>query len=360
MCKFCFSHMSFIAIVHINNHVLRYVCINTRTLLPFFILHNNTRCRVEKTMFNFWFMSSSPSISPQLPIGLLTQELECILENSHRCSGHSLNTLRRRSWEPTGPGHPSGQTMGHDLPQGSVFQDKLLFRMCFPLRINASVCLCLLSPKLSMCERKQGKNGNSVQPVSNIAQTGNKRRLQWAGPLKCPLSKQNHSHIWFPYSKSTRVICPLWYEAENKEVTSQVAQWWRIRLPMQEMRETRVQALAWEDPLKEEMATHSSTITWKIPQTEEPGGLQTMGLQRVRHHWATEHTAQKTDRRFRRSFAKDSRHYIPLAATGPNLLVTQTPDNCGIHWDGRLSSRRSGISKEGLLQRSLQEYFWGC
>ena len=40
----------------------------------------------------------------------------------------------------------------------------------------------------------------------------------------------------------------------------------------------------WEDPLKEEMATHSSTITWKIPRTEEPGGLQTMGLQRVRHH----------------------------------------------------------------------------
>ena len=53
---------------------------------------------------------------------------------------------------------------------------------------------------------------------------------------------------------------------------------------MQEMRETRVQALAWEDPLKEEMATHSSTITWKIPQTEEPGGLQSMGSQRARHN----------------------------------------------------------------------------
>ena len=43
------------------------------------------------------------------------------------------------------------------------------------------------------------------------------------------------------------------------------------------MRETRVQALGWEDPLEKEMATHSSTIAWKIPWTEEPGRLQSMG-----------------------------------------------------------------------------------
>ena len=106
LCNFCFSHMSFIAIVHIKNHMHRCVCIKTRILLPFFILHNSTRCIVEKTMFNFWFMSSSPSISPQLPTGLLTQELECIPERSHRCSGHALNTLRRRSWEPDRPWAP--------------------------------------------------------------------------------------------------------------------------------------------------------------------------------------------------------------------------------------------------------------
>ena len=41
----------------------------------------------------------------------------------------------------------------------------------------------------------------------------------------------------------------------------------------------QVQSLAWEDPLEEEMATHSSSLAWKIPWTEEPGGLQTMGLQ---------------------------------------------------------------------------------
>ena len=47
--------------------------------------------------------------------------------------------------------------------------------------------------------------------------------------------------------------------------------------------ETRVRSLGWEDPLKKEMATHSSNLAWKIPWTEEPGRLQSMGLQRVGH-----------------------------------------------------------------------------
>ena len=49
------------------------------------------------------------------------------------------------------------------------------------------------------------------------------------------------------------------------------------------MRETQVQSLGWEDPLEKAMATHSSTIAWKIPWTEEPGRLQSMGSQRVGH-----------------------------------------------------------------------------
>ena len=47
--------------------------------------------------------------------------------------------------------------------------------------------------------------------------------------------------------------------------------------------ETQVQSLGGEDPLEKEMATHSSILVWKIPWTEESGGLQSMGLQRVRH-----------------------------------------------------------------------------
>ena len=50
------------------------------------------------------------------------------------------------------------------------------------------------------------------------------------------------------------------------------------------MQETWVLSLNWEDPLEEEMATHSSILVGKIPWIEEPGGLQSMGLQRVGHY----------------------------------------------------------------------------
>ena len=50
------------------------------------------------------------------------------------------------------------------------------------------------------------------------------------------------------------------------------------------MQETQIQALGQEDPLEKEMATHSSIPAWRIPWTEEPGGLQSMGSQRVKHN----------------------------------------------------------------------------
>ena len=53
------------------------------------------------------------------------------------------------------------------------------------------------------------------------------------------------------------------------------------------MQETQVGFLDWEDPLEKGVAIHSSTIAWRIPWTEEPGGSQTAGSQRVRHNWAT-------------------------------------------------------------------------
>ena len=53
------------------------------------------------------------------------------------------------------------------------------------------------------------------------------------------------------------------------------------------VQEFRVRSLGWEDPVEKEMATHSSILAWKISWTEEPGGLQSMGSQRVRHDWAT-------------------------------------------------------------------------
>ena len=47
------------------------------------------------------------------------------------------------------------------------------------------------------------------------------------------------------------------------------------------MQETQVRFMGWEDPLEEEIATHSSILAWEIPQTEEPGGVQSMGSQKI-------------------------------------------------------------------------------
>ena len=64
--------------------------------------------------------------------------------------------------------------------------------------------------------------------------------------------------------------------------------WWAQMVKcLSTTRETRVQALGWEDPLEKEMAIHSSIIAWKIPWTEEPARLQSVGSQRVGHDWAT-------------------------------------------------------------------------
>ena len=65
----------------------------------------------------------------------------------------------------------------------------------------------------------------------------------------------------------------------------------RIRPAMQE---AWIQSLGWEDPLEEGMATHSSILTWRIPWTEESGGLQSKGLQRVGYKWVTKHSTAWT------------------------------------------------------------------
>ena len=71
-------------------------------------------------------------------------------------------------------------------------------------------------------------------------------------------------------------ICLLWI--------SQVAQWVKKPPTMQETQVAQAQSLGREDPLEEDMATHSSILAWRIPWTEEPGGLQSMGLLGVRHY----------------------------------------------------------------------------
>ena len=72
------------------------------------------------------------------------------------------------------------------------------------------------------------------------------------------------------------------YSAEEGEA-SLVAQQGKNLPTKEEMQETLVPSLGREDPMEEEMATHSWILPWKVPGTEESGGLQSMGLQRIRH-----------------------------------------------------------------------------
>ena len=97
--------------------------------------------------------------------------------------------------------------------------------------------------------------------------------------------------IPFTYFTQTPNLSSLFWEAIEHHVwASLMAQWVENPPAMQETEETQVRSLGQEDSLEKEMATHSSVLAWKIPWTEEPGGLQSMGSQRVRHDWVTTHT----------------------------------------------------------------------
>ena len=89
-------------------------------------------------------------------------------------------------------------------------------------------------------------------------------------------------HIDFSRGRLGGLVFPSLEEFST--VTSLVAQ---MVKRLSTMQETRVRSLGWEDPLEKEMAIHFSTIAWKIPRTEEPGRLQSMGSQKVGHDLRT-------------------------------------------------------------------------
>ena len=91
----------------------------------------------------------------------------------------------------------------------------------------------------------------------------------------------NEKILWSLYIFNCLTSISLWIK---------FPQWLRIWMPMQETQETWIWSLGQEDPLEEEMATHSSVLAWRIPWSEEPGGLQSMGSQRIGHGWACTHT----------------------------------------------------------------------
>ena len=92
------------------------------------------------------------------------------------------------------------------------------------------------------------------------------------------------SRPWMPFS----VILTTYILLQD----SSVVQWVRNLPAMQESQEMWVWSLCLEDPLEEKMITHSNILAWVIPWTEEPGGLQSKGLQRVWHGWATKQVSK--------------------------------------------------------------------
>ena len=95
------------------------------------------------------------------------------------------------------------------------------------------------------------------------------------------LPRSKHLLISWLQSPSSVILEPKKIKSVTASLVAQMVK----HLPA--MWDTRVQSLGWEDLLEKDMATHSRTLAWKIPWTEEPGGLQSMGSQRVRHDWST-------------------------------------------------------------------------
>ena len=89
---------------------------------------------------------------------------------------------------------------------------------------------------------------------------------------------------------------------------------------MAETQEMWVWSLSQEDPMEKEMATHSSILSWEIPWTEEPGGLQSTGSQRVGHNWVHAHTHTHTH--------THKLSYIPFIKVKGTLVIQLRPTLC--------------------------------
>ena len=99
------------------------------------------------------------------------------------------------------------------------------------------------------------------------------------------------------------------------------------------MWETRVWSLAWEDPLEKEMVIHSSILAWRIPWTEKPGRLQSMGSQRVGHDWVTSPSPsywQKKKNSNSNSYSTSSSLSYP--SLRPNIHIWASDLLQRIHW----------------------------
>ena len=135
-----------------------------------------------------------------------------------------------------------------------------------------------------------------------------------------------------------------------------MAQQYKIHLPKQEK---QVRCLGQEDPLEKEMTTHSSILAWEIPWTEEPGGLQSIGSQRVGHNWIYSRTlATRPLMMPERSCEKQTRSVFKCTLVLRNHKTdkrhspsphpaNRVPDPLGL-WMGRLPQHLGGCAQTSL------------
>ena len=138
------------------------------------------------------------------------------------------------------------------------------------------VCLLAQSCPTLCTSMDYSLPGSSVHGISLGKNT-------WVGCLfllqgsSLPSLQVNHTYnISLPFLYGYKLRHHVWASLVAQRLKCLPAMW-----------ETWVRSLGREDPLEKEMATHSSILAWRIPWMEEPGGLQSMGLQRVGHDWAT-------------------------------------------------------------------------
>ena len=177
-----------------------------------------------------------------------------------------------------------------------TFVDKvmsLLFNMLsklvitFLLRSKHLLISWLQSPSAVILEPRKIKSAtvSTVSPsISSISQK--EKDVQNQGG---DLARIQHADLL--WSKCAEIIYSLWH-LKIRAISYKELDFWSPGFPggsvvknppaMQETQESWVQFLGWDDPLEEGMATHSSILAWRIPWTEEPGELQSMGSQRVR------------------------------------------------------------------------------
>ena len=147
------------------------------------------------------------------------------------------------------------------------------------------------------------------------------------------------------------MLSELWLKSQLRAEASLVAQTVKC-LPA--MWETWIRSLNREYPLKKEMATHSSTLAWRIPWTEEPGGLWSMGWQRVRHDWATSLILSWRGRWWGRSinlgpgesWVKLSVWVPPSSMTLYESLMLLALDSSSLTW-----KQKSSLSPANVLSR---------